>query len=255
MDFYNQSQFPNLKKEYDLSEYMQLKAINCSLVLSHYNQELNKFLNGGITPGFYYAFYGNTLSGKTYFLKTLIVKNLEELIKKNSKILIISTNGSFSYSFLKKKCNKNYSNKVNGVIDIVRFRTDNEVLKFLWLLNKTEKLPYSFIFIDNFNKITDKRNLNLNTLNMNIENLKKNKNIGVISIIFKDYNNRIEIKDFKSLMSSDRQNAIMQFDFQFNFFNLDLNLRLYNMKIRKYFLKISNNVGQKVFILFIVLLI
>jgi len=212
---------------------------------------LNKFLKGGITQGFHYALIGNSLSGKTYFLETLIVKNLEEFFNKKAKILIINTNGSFSYTKIKNSCNKNSAKILNEVIDIIRFRTDHEVLKFLLILNKTEKLPYSFIFIDNINKLIDKKNNNLNTLNIYVENLKKNKNIGVVSVIFKEYHNRVEIKDFKNLICSDPQNSIITFDFQLNFFNLDINLRLFNMKRRKYFLKINNYNGQKVIYNFI----
>ena len=255
MNFYNMSQFPNLRKEYDLSEYMKLKANSSSLMLLHYNQELNNFINGGITHGFHYAFYGNSLSGKTYFLEKLIMKNLENLIINKAKILIISTNGGFSYTKIKKSCNRKFSNNINDVIDIIRFRTDNEVFRFLLLLNKTENLPYSFIFLDNVNKLLDKKNVNLNTLSTNIKNINKNKKIGVVSIIYKEYNTRVEIKDFKNLICSDNLNAIIQFDFQFNFFNLDINLRFFNMKRRKYFIKICNNNGMKVLIFIFLLLI
>lgn len=248
MNLYKNSQFSNLKKEYDLSEYMKLKKNDSSMTLFHFNQELNKFLSEGITQGFHYVFYGNTLSGKTYFLENLIIKNIENLLNFQTKILIISTNGSFHYAKIKNICNKKFYNKINEVIDIVRFRTDNEVLRFLLLLNKTENLPYSFIFIDNLNKLVDKKNTNLNTLNTNIENLKKNKNIGVVSVIFKEFNNRFEIKDFKSLVCFDNQNNLIRFDFKFNFFNLDLNLRFINMKRRKYFLKVYKNNDNKVII-------
>jgi len=248
IDFYNTSLYPNLKKEYDLSANIKLTSNNSYLKLSHYNQEFDKFLNGGITQGLYYMFYGHNLFGKTFFFETLILKNLETLIIHKAKILIISTNGSLTYTKIRNSFNGKFYNKINEVINIIRFRTDNEVLKFLFVLNKKESLPFSFIFIDNFNKQIDNKNINVKTLHTHIENLKKNKNIGVVSVIF-NHSNRIEIKDFKNLICSDSQINKIQFDYLFKFVNLDLNFRFFNLKKRTYFLKIYNNIGYKVFVL------
>lgn len=250
-NYLNNSQFQNTAKEYDLSEYEKLKKpIQIPFVFFHKNQELNKFLKGGITKGFHYSLYGNTLTGKTYFLETLIETNLNEILINKIKILIISTNGTFSYSKIEGMYNKENLKNIKDFIDIIKLRTENEILSLLISLNRIEEIPYSFIFIDNFGSISDKKNSNINNLYIQIENLKKNKNIGIVSIMFKEFNYRIDIKDFKLLKCSDQYFYIMNNDFQLTFFNLDINLKFYNMKKRRYFLKVYNNDGDIVIYFF-----
>ncbi len=249
---YNDSSIENSKREYSLLEFYNNSLKNNKIFFSlfHPNKDVNRFLNGGIKQGNSYSIYGNSLTGKSFFLEILIINNLKEILLNKTKILIITTNGGFTYTKLKKmntKFNNNNLN-INQIIDILPLRTENDVLCYLDTLNRLQDPLYSFIFIDNFNKSCDKINSNLNTLNICIENLKKNKDIGFITVIFKEYNNSIEIKNFQPLISSDKFNFISFFNYQLTFFNNEIDLYISNLIKRKYFLNILDLNSEMVFI-------
>lgn len=257
----------NHSRGYDLlSEYYSLKDEKETrnknefneISLTHQNQELNNFLKGGIRQGFTYFFYGDSLSGKTFFIETLIAKNFDKLLfKKSSKILLIDTNEGSSYRKIFQKLKIEKKKFDISYIDILRLRSDKEILNFLNLLNANKDFLYSFIFIDNFNQSFVLNSKEINQLSVIAESLAKNKKIGIVSIICKEWNTVIEKINTKNINEKpvciDEKLYLMTQNYQFTFINYGLDFQIKNNSNYKqsengfkYYVKILDNINTKV---------
>jgi archaellum biogenesis ATPase FlaH len=114
------------------------------------NNKINEFLSGGFKRGLIYELQGQSLTGKSCFLNSLLYNNFSE-----GKILFIDTNSSFSYDNLMG--HKDYAtmkSKIDHIDNIFDFK---DLLIYLQdLYTKEELKSYSFIIIDSLSLIANK---------------------------------------------------------------------------------------------------